>query len=174
MKSSTPNLLTPRGWGPGICILTAFQVSQMSSQEDSFQSSSSLIHLLTSFWSQRFPVPAKKRSRGKRGEKAYPGSEWPIPVARQLPSSPAPAASLHNGSRSALSRGFHRPRLAPRQREPGGAANMAERRRHKKRIQVAKPNPRVGGFRALGSGRCWESSREGRAKSRTRWGRVPP
>lgn len=149
----------------------------MSSQEDSCQSSSSLIHLLTSFCPSDFQFPQKKKKKGaeERGEKKH--SQGPSGRYRSLasfPPSPASAARLHNGSRGALSRGFHRPRLAPRQREPGGAANMAERRRHKKRIQVAKPNPGVGGFRALGSGRCGESSREGRAKSRTRWGGVPP
>lgn len=51
---------------------------------------------------------------------------------------------------------------------------MAERRRHKKRIQVVKPNPGVGGFRALGRGGSRERPLEGRAKPRARRGGVRP
>lgn len=143
--------------------------------EDFFQSLRPLIYFSTSFWSQRFPVPATKvteekretrRCQYSRGSPGYP------PLASFPP--PPPAARLYNGLSSALSRGFQRPRLAPRQREPGGAANMAERRRHKKRIQVAKSSPGIGDFRALENGRSRESSREGQAKSRARWGGVPP
>uniref|UniRef100_F6WQ69 Translocation protein SEC62 n=2 Tax=Equus caballus TaxID=9796 RepID=F6WQ69_HORSE len=51
---------------------------------------------------------------------------------------------------------------------------MAERRRHKKRIQVVKPSPGVGGFRALGRGGSRERPLEGRAKPRARRGGVRP
>uniref|UniRef100_A0A8I6A8V9 Translocation protein SEC62 n=1 Tax=Rattus norvegicus TaxID=10116 RepID=A0A8I6A8V9_RAT len=58
--------------------------------------------------------------------------------------SPQPAAGYITGREPPHSRETSTappPLLAPRQKEPGGAANMAERRRHKKRIQeVGEPS----------------------------------
>lgn len=114
----------------------------------------------------QFPPPRRTEGASRPG-----GSRGRAPA--RLPPRGALARGLHNGPRGG-SREVSAvpPLLAPRQREPGGAANMAERRRHKKRIQVAKPSLGVGGIGALGSGRSGGSPLEGRAGPTARWGGV--
>lgn len=177
VTGSTPQVSTPRGRGPGDLRVSSFPGDSDAraglTTEDSFQPSCCLVHFSTSFRSRRLPVPATKGAEGKKeGRRRRSHRSRQTPGLPRQPRRPAPAPGLHNGPRGAFSRGFHRPLLAPRQRESGGAANMAERRRHKKRIQVAKPSFGAGGFRELGSRRSGGSPLERRAKLTARWGEV--
>ncbi|XP_057612721.1 leucine-rich repeat and IQ domain-containing protein 4 [Chionomys nivalis] len=115
--------------------------------------------------------PGRAESRGSV-QPAVTGPTPRPPPPPRASSEPAPAESLpqpgargglRNGPRTAaLSRDLRRlPVQAPNQKELGGAADMAERRRLKKRIQVARQEPWVGGLGAPGGGGSGEDVRAG-------------
>lgn len=110
------------------------------------------------------PVRDSLRRPG-RARSGQPSESIPQPGAR---------GGLRNGPRAAaLSRDLRRllPVQAPRQKEPGGAANMAERRRHKKRIQVAWQSRGSGAWarrKAEGAGKTSERAGGGRMSRRGR------
>lgn len=128
------------GWGPS-SVFT--RQPGDSAVQSGLRASSALTHFAPAGRPRGNRPPPSATARTERRPRR-PASGRPQPGAR---------GSLHNGPRAAaLSRDFLRPPplLAPRQKEPGGAANMAERRRHKKRIQVARRSRGDGGFGRAG------------------------